>query len=150
MRLPVRGEQTFVGTGSRAFDAPGRGVMLFVHGAGMDHTVWVMQARYFARQGYAVLAPDLPGHGRSAGAPLASIEAIADWLDELLAAAGVQSASVIGHSMGSLAAVAFASRHPDKTERVMLFGTSIPMPVTHLLLDAAATADSVRRHCSPA
>ena len=141
MRLDVQGESTFAATGSRSFEAPGKGVVLFVHGAGMDHTVWVMQARYFARQGFAVLAPDLPGHGRSGGAPLTSIEAIADWLAALLDAAGAASASIVGHSMGSLAAVSFASRHPQMTERVVLFGTSIPMPVTHLLLDAAADDD---------
>ena len=70
MKLTVNRESTFVATGSRPFEAPGKGVVLFVHGAGMDHTVWVMQARYFARQGFAVLAPDLPGHGRSSGKPL--------------------------------------------------------------------------------
>ena len=141
MKLAVNGETTFVATGSRPFDAPGNGVVLFVHGAGMDHTVWVMQARYFARQGFAVLAPDLPGHGRSSGEPLTSIEAIADWLSALLDAAGAASASVVGHSMGSLAAVSFGSRYPHKTERLVLFGTSVPMPVTHLLLDAAADDD---------
>ena len=141
MKLQVQGEDTFVATGSRPFEASGNGVVLFVHGAGMDHTVWVMQARYFARQGFAVLAPDLPGHGRSGGSPLTSIEAIADWLAALLEAAGAASASIVGHSMGSLAAVSFASRHPAKAERLVLFGTSIPMPVTHLLLDAAADND---------
>lgn len=141
MRIQVRGTETFVGTGSRPFEGPGKGVLLFVHGAGMDHTVWVMQARYFARHGYAVVAPDLPGHGRSGGHALASIAEIADWLADLLIELGVERASVIGHSMGSLAAVAFAARHPDRAERLVLLGTSLPMPVTHLLLDAAADDD---------
>ena len=141
MRLEVRGERTFVATGSRPLEPSAKGAVLFVHGAGMDHTVWVMQARYFARQGFAVLAPDLPGHGRSAGAPLESIEAIADWLHELLGAVDLASATVVGHSMGSLAAVALAARHPEVTERLVLFGISLPMPVTPLLLDAAADDD---------
>lgn len=141
MRLAVRETETFVGTGSRPFDPPGRGVLLFVHGAGMDHTVWVMQARYFARHGFTVLAPDLPGHGRSGGAPLTSITGMADWLADLLSELGISGATLIGHSMGSLAAVAFAARHPERAERLVLLGASLPMPVTHLLLDAAADDD---------
>lgn len=141
MKAEIAGRETYIATGSRPFQAPGKGVLLFVHGAGLDHTVWTMQTRYFARHGYAVLAPDLPGHGRSAGDPLESVEAIADWLADLLGSLGVSSATVIGHSMGSLAAYAFAARHPELTDRLVLFGASIPMPVTNLLLDAAADDD---------
>ncbi len=140
MKVTVLGQETHVGTGSRPF-APEQPAVLFVHGAGMDHTVWVMQARYFARQGFAVLAPDLPGHGRSAGEPLTSIEAMADWLAELFATLAVPAATVVGHSMGSLVAVTFAARHPERTSSIVLFGASLPMPVTHLLLDAAEDDD---------
>jgi pimeloyl-ACP methyl ester carboxylesterase len=137
---------TYVGTGSRApvegdYSNPAKGVVLFVHGAGMDHTVWVMQARFFARHGYAVLAPDLPGHGRSGGEVLSSIESMADWLAELLDTLGVGKAAVVGHSMGSLIACAFGARHPDRTASLVLFGASVPMPVADALLDAAADDD---------
>ena len=57
-----------------------------------------------------MLAPDLPGHGRSAGAPLASVEAMADWLLALLDAAGAGRFAVVGHSMGSLVALEAAAR----------------------------------------
>ena len=40
---------------------------MFVHGAGMDHSVWPLQARHFAYRGWNALAVDLPGHGRSGG-----------------------------------------------------------------------------------
>ncbi|MEM8768560.1 MAG: alpha/beta hydrolase [Pseudomonadota bacterium] len=140
MKVEVSGHEVHVGTGSRPLD-PTQPAVLFVHGAGMDHTVWVMQARYFARKGYAVLAPDLPGHGRSAGEPLKSIEAMADWLAELLRVLAVPAATVVGHSMGSLVACAFPARHPEQTTAIVLFGASLPMPVTHLLLDAAEDND---------
>lgn len=140
MKVEVLGQETYVGTGSGPFDAT-RPAVLFVHGAGMDHTVWVMQARYFARHGHAVLAPDFPGHGRSAGEPLTRVEAMADWLRELLEALDVSAATVVGHSLGSLVAYAFAARHPEQTSSIVLFGTSLPMPVTHVLLDAAEDDD---------
>ena len=61
-----------------------------------------------------MLAPDLPGHGRSAGPPLSSIAAMADWTAALIAAAGVRAARLVGHSMGSLVALETAARHPEK------------------------------------
>ncbi|MEM8661157.1 MAG: alpha/beta fold hydrolase [Pseudomonadota bacterium] len=41
---------------------------VFLHGSGMDHTIWTPFVRHFARHGLNALAPDLPGHGRSQGA----------------------------------------------------------------------------------
>ena len=62
MKLELAGDTVFASTGSLPFDADNPGA-LFIHGAGMDHTVWVLSARYFARHGFAVLAPDFPAHG---------------------------------------------------------------------------------------
>ena len=41
--------------------------IIFIHGAGMDRTVWSMQARFFAHHGFTVVNLDLPGHGKSEG-----------------------------------------------------------------------------------
>lgn len=141
MRVDVAGQDVFVGTGSRPFAADGRPAVVFLHGAGMDHTIWVMPARYFARRGFDVLAPDLPGHGLSGGPPLESVDAMAAWLETLLEALGVPKAAVVGHSMGSLVACAFAERCPQSVTSLVLLGTSLPMPVTDALLAAAADDD---------
>lgn len=140
MRFEVGGKRAFAGTGSGApaADAP---TVLFVHGAGMDHTVWVLPSRYFARQGHRVLAVDLPGHGRSEGPPLPRIEAMSAWLVEVCDALGVAQAAVVGHSMGSLAAYRFAADHPERCRALALLGTSIPMPVADALLAAAEDDD---------
>lgn len=123
-------------TGGRPFDAT-RPVVVFVHGAQNDHSVWALQSRYFAHHGFAVLAVDLPGHGRSAGPALESIEALADWLLALLDAAGVARAALVGHSMGSLIALEAAARAPQRIERIALVGTAFPMKVSDALLAAA-------------
>ena len=66
MQLSVNGLQTFVATGGREFDLSQPTIVL-LHGAGFDHTTWALHSRWFAHHGYGVLAPDLPGHGRSIG-----------------------------------------------------------------------------------
>jgi pimeloyl-ACP methyl ester carboxylesterase len=137
-------------TGGKPFDAQQPCVVL-LHGALLDHSSWTLAARWFAHHGHRVLAPDLPGHGRSPGAPLASVEALADWLLALLDAAGVDAASLVGHSMGSLIALEAAARAPTRARHLVLVGTAVPMKVSAALLDAArddpyAAIDSVNAY----
>src|SRR6201985_2109516 len=113
MQLSVNGRDIFVATGGREFDASLPTIVL-LHGAGFDHTTWALHSRWFAHHGYGVLAPDLPGHGRSMGAALSTIADMADWTTALLDAAGAAKARLVGHSMGSLIALETAARHPAR------------------------------------
>jgi pimeloyl-ACP methyl ester carboxylesterase len=122
---------------------PGRPVIVFIHGAQHDHSVWAYQSRRLRERGWRVLAVDLPGHGRTPGPALASIEAMADWLLALLDAAGVASALLAGHSMGSLVALEAAARAPARVHALALLGTAWPMKVSDALL-ACARADEAR------
>ena len=142
MQLNVDGEEIYAYTGARAFIAA-QPSLLFVHGAAHDHSVWALQSRYFAHHGYNVLAVDLPGHGRSTGAPLSSVEAIAQWLPRVLDAAGATAATLIGHSMGALVVLDCAARCPDRVGRIALLGPAVPMPVSDVLLTAAKADDHV-------
>ena len=142
MRFEVAGLPVYAYTGSRPF-VPAQPTVLFVHGAANDHGVFALQSRYFAWHGMNAVAVDLPGHGRSAGAPLASIEAIASWLGSALDALGVERAHLVGHSMGSLAALECAARHPLRVARLALLGASAPMQVSDELLAAARSNDHV-------
>jgi len=143
MRLTVDGGEVFAGTGGAGFDPAGR-VVLFLHGAGMDHTVWQFPARYFAHRGRAVLAPDLPGHGASSGPPLATIDALAGWVDRLLGELRVPAAILVGHSMGAAVALATAASS-SRVAGLALLGAALKLPV-HPDLMAAAVAD--RREAS--
>ncbi len=60
MELQLNGAQTFLADYGKGCD-PARATVLFVHGAGMDHSVWPLQARHFAYRGWNALAVDLPG-----------------------------------------------------------------------------------------
>ena len=136
MKLSVNGAEVFAATGGREFDKSLPAVV-FIHGAGFDHSSWALHTRWFAHHGFGVLALDLPGHGRSAGPSLASIAEMADWTAALLTAAGVSKAHLIGHSMGSLISLETAARHPDKVSALSLIGTAATMTVGPDLLKAA-------------
>ena len=140
MQLSVNGIDTFVATGGREFDKSQPAIVL-LHGAGFDHSTWALHSRWFAHHGFGVLAPDLPGHGRSSGAPLPTIAEMADWTAALLDAAGAAKAKLVGHSMGSLIALETAARHPAKVSALALIATSAAMTVGPDLLKAAEAND---------
>jgi pimeloyl-ACP methyl ester carboxylesterase len=140
MRLLINGVDTFVATGGREHDSTLPAV-IFLHGAGLDHTVWALLTRWFAHRGFAALAPDLPGHGHSGGEALTSVAAMTDWTAALIETAVARPAAIIGHSMGSLIALELAARHPAKVGALGLIGTAAAMPVSRDLLDAAAAQD---------
>ena len=114
-----------------AFDAEAE------HGAANDHSVWALQSRYFAYHGWNALALDLPGHGASNGKPHAAVGAMADWISELLDELKLERVALVGHSMGSLAALETAARYPEKISKLVMVGTAVPMGVADTLLDAA-------------
>lgn len=136
MRITVDSEPVFAATGGKPFD-PALPVMVFIHGAGMDHTVWALQTRWFAHHGRGVLAVDLPGHGASGGAPLRTVDAMAQWTLRLLDAAGLREAAIVGHSMGGLIALRCAAQAPDCVRAIGLVGTAGAAPVSADLLSAA-------------
>jgi len=144
MQLRVAQHQAFAYTGGQDFD-PRLPAVVFIHGGAQDHCVWALQSRYLAHHGCAVLAVDLPGHGKSAGAPLADIAAMSDWTVALLDAARVRTATLIGHSMGSLVALDCAARYPTRVERIALLATAFPMRVSAELLEATRS-DEPRAH----
>ncbi len=79
MRFEIKGESVFATTGGRDFD-PDKPVLIFLHGAGFDQSVWNQQSRYFAHRNHSVLAVDFPGNGRSTGKAPAEIGELADWV----------------------------------------------------------------------
>jgi len=139
MKFLVDGREAYAYTGGKPFD-PALPCVVFIHGALNDHSVWTLLARWFAHHGRAVLAVDLPGHGRSTGTPLPDIETHAAWMLALLNAAGVERAALVGHSMGSLIALEAAARAPQRASRLVMVATAYPMKVSAALLDTARAA----------
>ncbi len=136
MKFLVQQQPAYVYTGGKNFDAAKPSVV-FIHGTANDHSVWTLQARYFAYHGWNALAVDLPGHGKSFGDAKKSIANAADWIINLLDNGNIKRAALVGHSMGSLIALDAAARYSSRVSQLVLIGASVPMPVTDILMDAA-------------
>jgi pimeloyl-ACP methyl ester carboxylesterase len=126
-------------TGGKTFDAA-KPAVVFLHGAQHDHSVWILQSRYLAHHGYGVLALDLPGHMRSEGPALGTVEAMADRIADALRSANVTRMIAVGHSMGSLIALELAKRMPESVRGVALVAAAFPMRVAEPLLNATREA----------
>lgn len=142
MKFGAEGQQVFAYTGGKAFD-PAKPCVVFLHGAQGDHSVWILQSRWFAHHGYAVLAFDLPGHGRSDGPAFATVEQMAERVAACLQPLANAAFLLVGHSMGSLIALEVAKRLHERAAGAALLGTAFPMRVSEELL--AATRDDPAR-----
>ena len=136
MEFTVDKKKAFAYSAAHALD-PGKRTVVFVHGAGLDHSWFGLQSRYFGYHGWNVLAVDLPGHGRSEGPPIPTVEGMAQWLFAFLEETALEKISIVGHSMGSLIAVECAAQEPQRVERIALIGTGYPMKVGEAFLEAA-------------
>jgi pimeloyl-ACP methyl ester carboxylesterase len=106
--------------------APIGPTVLAVHGVTASHRCWSSLAS--RAPDLDIVAPDLRGRGRSNGLPgPAGLRQHADDLARLLDHLGLEAVVVLGHSMGALASVVFADRHPDRVERLVLVDGGLPL-----------------------
>jgi pimeloyl-ACP methyl ester carboxylesterase len=103
-------------------------VVLLIHGVGADHLYWPAEVRRLS--GCTVIAPDLPGHGRSGGSGQQSLWVYAAQLVEFLAELGLYQAVFVGHSMGGCLGLALALEHPENVAALGLIscGAHIDIP----------------------
>ena len=136
MFFEVNNAKVYAYTGGKAFDAA-KPTAIFIHGVLCDHSVWALQSRYIANHGWNVLALDLPGHCKSGGAAPKTVEDAATFIGQLMDAAGLQKAALIGHSWGSLIGMEAAATLKDRISHLVLVGTAFPMKVSPALLESA-------------
>lgn len=95
--------------------------LVFVHGFGTEAAInWYAQMIAF-RGEYDVLAPDLPGFGRSercqeTNCIALQVRCLRTLLDDL----GLERVSLAGHSMGGWISLAFAAAYPDRIDRLVV------------------------------
>lgn len=96
-------------------------VILLIHGMAGSSRTWLDVMKVLARD-YTVIAPDLLGHGESAK-PMGdySLGAYASGLRDLLVGAlGIESATLVGQSLGGGVVMQLAYQHPELCERLVL------------------------------
>ena len=94
-----------------------RGAVVLLHGFGGDAQTWAALAAHLARQGLAVSAPDLPGHGATTLAA-DDLDAFVSPLAPLLA--GKAPVELVGHSLGGAVATLLARAHSERVARLTL------------------------------
>ena len=114
----------------RAGTTPGRTPVVLLHGLGLSSRYLVPLGRRLAALGHDVVAPDLPGFGRSPrdprlrrpGGPDVATQTghLVAWLD----AAGIGRASFFGNSIGAQVGAELAARHPERVDRLVLSGST--------------------------
>lgn len=96
--------------------------VVFLHGWGLSARSYAQALPLIAAGGARVIAPALPGFGRSDALPGEyTFEKLANWVDELLEHVGVEEpAALIGHSFGGAVATATAWHHEDRARSLTL------------------------------
>lgn len=98
----------------------GDDAILLIHGMAGSSDTWRRVMPELARD-HVVIAPDLPGHGRSAKGPGDySLGATANALRDLLLGLDIERVTVVGQSLGGGVAMQLAYQHPELCERLVL------------------------------
>jgi pimeloyl-ACP methyl ester carboxylesterase len=114
--------------------------VVLIHGAAGTHLHWPHQLRRL--NNHRVLAPDLPGHGKSEGLGEQSIEKyaqqIVSWLDQI----GVEKAIFVGHSMGGAIVQHLAITHPKLVSGLVLVSSGAVLPVNADLIEKVSIPEA--------
>ncbi|HEV2673292.1 MAG TPA: alpha/beta fold hydrolase [Aliidongia sp.] len=133
--LPTRSPACYLEIGPP--DAP---ALVFLHGFGGDLLTWHFCLVAFSSR-FRVIALDLPGHGRSTmDVGRGTLAEMVAWIDQALAALGIETADFVGHSMGGKIAIALALAHPSRVRSLSLIspaglGGPFDLALLHRFLD---------------
>lgn len=113
-----------------------RPAVILIHGAAGNHLYWPPQVRRLPDQ--RIFAVDLPGHGKSEGVGHHTIDDYADEIIEFIKSLKLNSAILVGHSMGSAIALTAAIKFPKRVTGLGLVGGGARLRVAPALLQAAS------------
>lgn len=118
--------------------------LVLVHGLGLSADFWWRNGPPLAAAGFRVLAPDLPGFGKTEGPPSLTVPEQARWVAAWADAIGLGPAAYVGHSVSAQAVLELAATAPARvTALVLAAPTGDPAPLRLLRQAAGFVADPV-------
>lgn len=107
--------------GTMAYITAGSGpVVMLLHGLGTTSETWFRSIGPLAER-FTVIAPDLWGHGDSAGPRvLTKVEPLMLGVEALRVVLGVERIGMVGHSLGGLVAARYTLEHRDRVGKLAL------------------------------
>jgi len=127
---------------------------IFIHGVGLDNTMWYPQKEYFYDQ--TVLFYDLLNHGQSSGGfKELSFDIYSNQLINLINELQLEKINIVGFSIGALIAQHFTEKFYDKINKLVLIGSvyqrsdkqieTVQKRYNEALNGASITNDSIKR-----
>ena len=108
-------------------------LVLLLHGFPQFWYQWRHQLPALVEAGFRVVAPDMRGYNLSdkpLGVRAYRVELLARDVERLILACGEQTAVVVGHDWGAIAAWIAAMRHPERVEKLAIL--NVPHPARSL------------------
>ena len=95
---------------------------IFIHGVGLDNTMWFPQKKKFKRK--SVIYYDLLNHGKSKkDIKILNFRKFNKQLNDLIYYLNLKKLNIVGFSIGALIAQHFATQYPNKIEKLVLIGS---------------------------
>lgn len=117
---------------------PEKKTLVFIHGSGGDHTVWLHQCARL-KNAFNIAALDLPGHGRSEGRGEQDVAVYVEWVRQILEALAIEKPVLIGHSLGAAISLCYALAYGDRLAGIVPVGGGAAMPVNPAILAGLKT-----------
>jgi pimeloyl-ACP methyl ester carboxylesterase len=115
------------------FDATKK-TLVFVHGSGGDHTLWIHQYTRL-KNDFNIVSLNLPGHGLSEGRGEQDVAIYVEWVEKILEKLAIRKPVLIGHSLGAAICLVFALQYGDRLSGIVPVGGGATMPVNQAILD---------------
>jgi pimeloyl-ACP methyl ester carboxylesterase len=125
--------------------------LLCIHGSGGDSSVWESQLESLGRS-LRVLAPDLPGHGKSDGISGETLQAYVEWINRFTEEQHLSGFFLAGFSLGGIVAQSFSRAYPEKVKGLILVSTGMNVGIAPEFIQLVRTdfQKAVKASCDKA
>lgn len=109
--------------------------LIFLHGWGLNHTIWNKTTSFLHKKGYSTIAMDIRGHGKSSSSldkEKYTLECFAKDIYYIIKKHNLKNVVLVGHSIGGMAILTFVKMYPDIAEKIVLMDTTYENPFKQL------------------